>query len=100
MLRLLDCNLQTFGFAGTFWIGGRITNGTVGSRIHLFQLRAQTGALLRITVWRRGLAAKEHERRQRGEVFACEFTVSPAEIDAIVGFTLLEYKGGDGVHST
>ena len=43
---------------------------------------------------------RRRTRDGRGGGFACEFTVSPAEIDAIVGFTLLEYKGGDGVHST
>jgi hypothetical protein len=50
-----------------------------------------------VATWTGG---EEARKTAEGEVFACEFTVSPAEIDAIVGFTLLEYKGGDGVHST
>lgn len=35
LLGLLDRNLQALRLAGTFWIGGRITNGTVRGRVHL-----------------------------------------------------------------
>jgi hypothetical protein len=35
LLCLLDGNLKSLGFAGTFWVGWRITNGTVRSCIHI-----------------------------------------------------------------
>ncbi len=34
-LCLLYGNLEPFRLAGTFWIGGRITDGTIGSLVHV-----------------------------------------------------------------